>query len=178
MKSSNESSIKSSKLSTYKEKRDFEKTNEPKETDAVKKRKGTIFVVQEHNATRLHYDFRLEIDGVLRSWAVPKGIPTTVSEKHLAVETEDHPIKYADFQGQIPKGEYGAGKVKIWDKGNYRNIRKISMKESYLQGQIEVNLKGRVLKGNYALVNTKFNENKKNWLIIKMKDDKYDFSNG
>jgi bifunctional non-homologous end joining protein LigD len=163
-------------LEKYNEKRDFEKTTEPKAN--LKKRKKTIFVVQKHSATRLHYDFRLEVNGVLKSWAVPKGIPLLVSEKHLAVETEDHPITYADFEGKIPKGQYGAGKVEIWDKGTYRNIRKMNMNDSYLNGQIEVNLDGSKLKGNYALLNTKFNENKKNWLIIKMRDDKYDFENG
>ncbi len=165
------------KLEKYQEKRDFTKTAEP-QGKTKKKSSKTVFVVQEHDATRLHYDFRLEVDGVLKSWAVPKGIPLEQAEKHLAVETEDHPLEYAKFEGKIPQGQYGAGKVKIWDSGDYKNIRKLDMKKSYEQGQIEVNLKGNKLKGNYALVRTKFNNNSKNWLIIKMKEDKYAFENG
>lgn len=165
------------KLDRYKEKRDFTKTSEP-EGKTKKTRPKTVFVVQEHDATRLHYDFRLEVDGVLKSWAVPKGIPVKQAEKHLAVETEDHPLEYAKFEGKIPEGQYGAGKVRIWDKGDYKNIRKLDMKKSYDQGQIEVNLKGDKLKGNYALIRTKFNDNPKNWLIIKMNDNKYAFENG
>jgi bifunctional non-homologous end joining protein LigD len=166
-----------SNLSEYQEKRDFNRTPEPEGKAKPERGKG-IFVVQQHDASRLHYDFRLEVDGVLKSWAVPKGIPVMHAEKHLAVETEDHPLKYAQFEGKIPKGEYGAGKVEIWDSGNYKNIRKIGIKESYEGGQIEVNLKGNILKGNYALIQTKFNNNPKNWLILKMKDDKYNFENG
>jgi len=185
------------KLQKYREKRDFGKTSEPAGTstsgnpgkshsieaqirsqEKSQEKKNPVFVVQEHHARTLHYDFRLEIGGVLKSWAVPKGIPLKNGEKHLAVETEDHPAEYAKFEGKIPKGQYGAGIVKIWDKGSYRNIRRLSMKESYGQGQIEVNLKGNSLKGNYTLVQTKFNNNPKNWLIIKTRDDKYDFSNG
>jgi len=162
-------------LGGYRKKRDFLKTPEPR---GRTRKKENVFVVQEHSARRLHFDFRLAIEGVLKSWAVPNGIPLKVPEKRLAVETEDHPIEYAKFEGVIPKGQYGAGKVRIWDNGTYRNIRKMGMKESYENGQIEVNLKGSVLKGNFALINTKFNNNPKNWLIIKMKDDKYDFTNG
>ena len=164
-------------LKTYKAKRDFHKASEPKGT-VTRKRKKTIFVVQQHQATRNHCDFRLEVGNVLKSWAVPKGMPVETAEKHLAVETEDHPLEYATFEGKIPKGEYGAGMVKIYDSGDYRNIRKISLKQSYENGQIEVVLNGRVLKGRYALIRTNFNDNPKNWLIIKMKEDKYNFENG
>lgn len=164
-------------LQTYRKKRDFRRTPEP--TGKIKKKnKKTIFVVQEHSATRDHWDFRLEIGNVLKSWAIPKGMPVAVAEKHLAVETEDHPLEYAKFQGKIPKGEYGAGKVKIWDTGSYRNIRGISMKKSHADGQIEVFLNGKILKGRYALIQTKFNNNPKNWLLIKMREDKYSFENG
>lgn len=164
-------------LQKYKQKRDFGKTPEPK-PKSKKILKKNIFVVQQHSARTDHFDFRLEVGDVLKSWAVPKGIPVERAEKHLAVETEDHPLEYAAFEGKIPKGEYGAGKVKIWDKGNYRNIRSINMKKSYEVGQIEVNLKGNILKGNYALIRTKFNDNPKNWLMVKMRDDLYNFENG
>jgi DNA ligase D-like protein (predicted 3'-phosphoesterase) len=164
-------------LKTYWEKRDFQRTPEPA-GKTKRKSKKTIFVVQQHAARSNHFDFRLEMGDVLKSWAVPKGMPVKIAEKHLAVETEDHPLDYAAFEGNIPKGEYGAGKVKIWDKGSYRNIRKISIKESYENGQIEVALNGRKVKGRYALIQTKFNDNPKNWLLIKMKEDKYTFENG
>lgn len=162
------------RLSEYKKKRDFKKTPEPKATMSSRKNKG-IFVIQEHKATRLHYDFRIEIDGTLKSWAVPKGLPSKPAEKHLAVATEDHPVEYADFEGNIPKGEYGAGSVKIWDSGKFRNIRDTSLSRSYAAGQIEIYLDGDKAKGNYALINTKFNRNPKNWLIVKMHDDKFEF---
>ena len=166
-----------SSLQTYQQKRDFSKTPEPA-GKTKRKKKHSIFAVQQHAARTNHFDFRLQIGNVLKSWAVPKGIPREPAEKHLAVETEDHPLEYASFEGKIPKGEYGAGKVKIWDQGQYRNIRKISIKESYENGQIEVSLNGKILKGMYALIQTKFNNNPKNWLIVKMRDDKYDFENG
>ncbi len=166
-----------SPLQEYKKKRDFSKTPEPS-GKTKRKKKQNIFVVQQHQARTDHFDFRLEVGTVLKSWAVPKGLPREQAEKHLAVETEDHPLDYASFEGKIPKGEYGAGKVKIWDKGYYRNIRRISIKDSYESGQIEVDLHGSILKGNYALIQTKFNNNPKNWLIVKMKDDKYTFENG
>jgi DNA ligase D-like protein (predicted 3'-phosphoesterase) len=164
-------------LQTYQKKRNFKKTPEPA-GKKTRKSKKTIFVVQKHQARRDHFDFRLEVGNVLKSWAVPKGLPVQQAEKHLAVLTEDHPLEYATFEGKIPKGEYGAGKVTIWDSGNYRNIRGVSIKKSFEQGQIEVNLKGRHLKGNYALVRTGFNDNPKNWLIVKMRDDRFDFENG
>ena len=164
-------------LKTYRGKRDFTKTSEPKGR-RTRKTKKTVFVVQQHAARSNHFDFRLEMGDVLKSWAVPKGMPVEVAEKHLAVETEDHPLDYATFEGKIPKGEYGAGKVKIWDKGTYRNIRKVTIKESYENGQIEVALSGERVKGRYALIRTKFNNNPKNWLLIKMKEDKYTFENG
>lgn len=109
-------------LKEYKNKRDFEHSDEPKgnDTDGNKK---PIFVIQKHDASNLHYDFRLEVEGVLKSWAVPKGPSTDPSTKRLALPTEDHPIDYRDFEGVIPEGEYGAGTVLVWDTGPYRNLR-------------------------------------------------------
>ena len=108
-------------LAQYKRKRDFAKTAEPKGGKPLpKKVKGASrFVIQKHDASRLHYDFRLEMDGVLKSWAVPKGLPWVQGEKHLAVEVEDHPLEYASFEGVIPEGQYGGGTVMLWDRGNY-----------------------------------------------------------
>jgi bifunctional non-homologous end joining protein LigD len=166
-------------IKEYNKKRDFEKTPEP--TSKLKVRDSEeIFVVQRHDATNLHYDFRLKIGKVLKSWALPRIPSSKYGKKRLAVNTEDHPLSYATFEGTIPKGNYGAGKVKIWDKGKFSNIRKVSMATSYKQGQIEVNLKGKKLKGNFTLIQTKFNGNPKNWLLIKTKDDKFKdkFENG
>jgi bifunctional non-homologous end joining protein LigD len=120
-------------------------------------------VVQEHHARRLHYDFRLERDGVLKSWAVPKGIPQSLTEKRLAVETENHPLDYAKFEGEIPKGEYGAGEVVIWDRGTFET-------KVWSEKMIEVLLNGAKLKGRYVLVPLKPSGEKKNWLMLKGKD--------
>ncbi len=149
------------KLSQYKSKRDFTQTAEP--TAEVKEKGGApVFVVQEHHARRLHYDFRLESGGVLKSWAVPKGIPEDTKTRHLAVETEDHPLEYASFAGTIPEGQYGAGTVSIWDKGHYT----VKLWE---QDKIEVNLDGERLKGRYVLVRLK-RGGEKDWLMLKGKD--------
>lgn len=172
-------------LQEYTKKRDFKKTNEP-EPKKKKTSDKPLFVVQKHDASRLHYDFRLEIGGVLKSWAIPKGPSTDPREKRLAVETEDHPLEYADFERVIPEGEYGAGTVLVWDTGTYRNIKKhkaqskdgkdtgMSMEELYDKGQIEVWLEGEKIKGGYALVHTKMGGDKKNWLLIKMDDEEAD----
>ena len=149
----------SPKLSAYASKRHFEETPEPKAS--VEKKKGKlIFVIQEHHARRLHYDLRLEKDGVLKSWAVPKGIPE-VGQKVLAVEVEDHPYDYANFEGEIPKGQYGAGTVKIWDKGYYKT-------KLWENDKIEVTFEGNRLKGRYILVRLK-RAGDKNWLLLKGK---------
>jgi bifunctional non-homologous end joining protein LigD len=134
-----------------------------------------LFVVQEHHASRLHYDFRLEADGVLKSWAVPRQPTLDTSVKRLAVHVEDHPLQYANFSGQIPKGEYGAGKVRIWDKGTYENLlakkpRPQTVVEGIKKGHVEVVLHGRKLKGRFALVRMK-GDDRDNWLLIKMKDE-------
>lgn len=115
---------------------------------ALEREEKKIFVVQEHHARRLHYDFRLESGGVLKSWAVPKGIPETPDQKRLAVETEDHPMEYANFAGVIPEGQYGAGTVKIWDRGSYQI-------KVWNEDMIEVILNGHTLKGRYVLVRLK-----------------------
>ena len=150
------------KLSEYASKRDFQQTPEP--AGGEKKGEKKIFVVQEHHARALHYDLRLEKDGVLKSWAVPKGIPETPSQRHLAVETEDHPFEYAKFEGSIPKGQYGAGTVKIWDKGHYET-------KFWDENKIELTLNGQRLKGRYVLVRLKKAKgNEKSWLLLKGKD--------
>ena len=164
-------------LANYREKRDFGKTPEPRGKVAAKRKKqGPRFVVQKHAASHLHYDFRLEIAGVLKSWAVPKGPPIDPSDKRLAVETEDHPLDYADFEGVIPESEYGGGTVIVWDAGPFENLkrdergREISLEQSYENGQIEIRLEGRKLRGGYALIHSRLGGNRKNWLLIKMKD--------
>ena len=165
-------------LEQYRSRRDFRKSPEPSGTGKSrwKKDKNPIFVIQEHDASRLHYDFRVEIDGVLKSWAVPKGPSTNPHEKRLAVQVEDHPLKYADFEGVIPEGHYGAGTVIVWDAGPYRNLKKnddgeaISMSKASKSGSIEIWLEGKKLRGGYALIQTKMRGQAKNWLLIKMKD--------
>jgi len=161
----------------YRKKRDFGMTTEPSGgEDGGKRRKKPIFVVQKHVARTLHYDFRLEVDGVLKSWAVPKGPSTDPGEKRLAVPTEDHHLEYAGFEGVIPEGEYGAGTVMVWDTGTYENLRAskegdgASMARSVAEGKIEVALDGRKLRGGYAFVRTGKSE-KARWLLIKMRDD-------
>ena len=152
------------KLEKYNEKRDFSKTNEPKgEISSTRKRK-LRFVVQHHKATTNHYDFRLEHDGVLLSWAVPKGLSQNPKDKRLAVMVENHPIDYIDFEGIIPKGNYGAGSVEIFDKGNY--IPKYDLEYGLKKGHLQFELKGKKLKGEYSLVKM----DDKNWLIIKSED--------
>jgi bifunctional non-homologous end joining protein LigD len=151
------------KLAEYKRKRDPKKTPEP--FGSTKPGKKPIFVVQRHDARRLHYDFRLERNGALASWAVPKGPPLEPGQQHLAVHVEDHPLEYATFEGEIPKGEYGAGTVEIWDKGTYDLV------EEKKDGGLTVLLHGKRLKGTYALVPAHLSGDEKNWLILRKKDD-------
>lgn len=162
-------------LKEYREKRDFSKTSEPAGEGSPPRAGQARFVVQQHDATRMHYDFRLEVNGVLKSWAVPEGPSMDPQVKRLAIETEDHPMEYLTFEGMIPKGEYGAGPVIVWDAGTYVNIRgekrvPVSMQEAYEQGLIEVRLSGQKLRGAWALVKTKFRDAKNSWLLVKMKD--------
>ncbi|HOD67486.1 MAG TPA: DNA polymerase ligase N-terminal domain-containing protein [candidate division Zixibacteria bacterium] len=163
------------KLKAYREKRDFRKTAEPSGGPAAG-RGQPLFVIQKHRASHLHFDFRLEIDGVLKSWAVPKGPSANPSDKRLAVETEDHPIEYADFEGTIPEGEYGGGTVMIWDAGRYANLTQdreggeIPLAEAYARGAIEIELHGARLRGGYALRRFKKERDRGQWLLIKMRD--------
>ncbi len=160
-------------LKEYKKKRDFSKTKEPKENVKKKESKNKqIFVVQKHDASNLHYDFRLGISGVLKSWAIPKGPSLNPKDKRLAIEVEDHPLDYKDFEGVIEEG-YGKGSVIVWDKGRYKNVKedKMTIEQCYKKGQIEIELKGEKMKGKWVLINSKLGGNKKNWLLIKMKDD-------
>jgi bifunctional non-homologous end joining protein LigD len=152
------------KLSEYKRKRDPKKTPEPFGSQK-EETKETIFVVQRHDARRLHYDFRLEQNGVLLSWAVPKGVPLEPGEQHLAVHVEDHPLEYATFEGEIPKGEYGGGTVEIWDTGTYELL------EEKRGGGLTVRLHGKKLQGTWSLVPAHLNGDEKNWLILRKKDD-------
>src|SRR5213596_2594606 len=132
-------------LSLYKHKRNFKRTSEP--AGKEKRHKGSLlFVVQQHAASHLHYDFRLEMQGVLKSWAIPKGVPYGLSEKRLAMATEDHPIDYLDFEGTIPKGQYGGGTVMVWDIGTYELID-----GNYYAGDLKLWLSGQKLKGEWHL---------------------------
>jgi bifunctional non-homologous end joining protein LigD len=152
------------KLTEYKRKRDPKKTPEPFGGKGRKAR-DPIFVVQRHDARRLHYDFRLERDGALASWAVPKGVPLEPGQQHLAVHVEDHPLEYATFEGEIPKGEYGAGSVEIFDSGTYELV------EEKKNGGLTVRLHGKRLEGIWALVPAKLSGDEKNWLIVRKRED-------
>ena len=165
-------------LTEYKRKRDFKKTSEPAGRPAPKKVKGASrFVIQKHAARRLHYDFRLEMEGVLKSWALPKGLPWQRGEKHLAVEVEDHPIEYEDFEGVIPEGQYGGGTVMVWDRGTYYVYGEQPLK-SLQEGKLHLLLDGKKAKGEWTLVRIRGREGEKNqWLILKTGDDVKPISN-
>jgi bifunctional non-homologous end joining protein LigD len=152
-------------LSEYKRKRRFSKTPEP---GPEKKRSGIgrLFVVQKHRATQLHYDFRLESQGVLKSWAVPKGPSLDPTVKRLAMEVEDHPVDYADFEGVIPAGEYGGGTVMVWDYGVYAPENSKSVSKALAKGELKFAVLGTKLKGSFALVRT----DGRRWLLIKHRD--------
>ena len=177
----------SRRLAEYEKKRSPKKTPEPGLEGPVRAKRGAvegargnrevpparssgspIFVVQRHDARRLHYDFRLEMDGALASWAVPKGVPLEPGEQHLAVHVEDHPLDYATFEGEIPKGEYGAGTVEIWDNGTYELL------EQKRNGGLTVRLHGKRLRGTYALVPARLSGDPKNWLILRKREDDAD----
>ena len=145
--------MKQESLKSYREKRDFRRTPEPA-GKARAGRKGPVFVIQKHDARRLHYDLRIEVNGVLKSWAIPKGPSTDPAEKRLAVATEDHPMEYAEFEGSIPKGEYGAGEMIVWDTGHYRNITEKNGKSIPVEAAIEhghlAKLEGQKLRGEMS----------------------------
>jgi bifunctional non-homologous end joining protein LigD len=156
-------------LAEYKAKRDFRKTAEPKSGKPLPKavRGASRFVIQKHDARRLHYDLRLQMEGVLKSWAVPKGLPWKKAEKHLAVEVEDHPIEYDDFEGVIPEGNYGGGTVMVWDRGTYYVYGEQPVK-SFQEGKLHLVLDGKKARGEWTLVRIRGRDNEKNqWLILK-----------
>jgi len=144
-------------LKEYRKKRNFKETTEPK--GEVEMSEENIYVIQKHAATHLHFDLRLEMDGVLKSWAIPKEPPTTPGVRRLAVQVEDHPVEYANFEGAIPEGEYGAGTVEIWDRGSYKLIER-------KEDKLIVEINGEKLKGVYVFVRFK---DEKNWLFFKKK---------
>jgi len=153
-------------LETYREMRDFGKTPEPAGKVRAKDGGPLLFVVQKHDATRLHYDFRLEWDGVLKSWAVPKGPSLNPKDRRLAVRTEDHPLEYGEFEGVIPEGEYGGGTVMIWDEGTYEMLDDVDPAVALKKGELRFTLDGRKLKGRWTLVRT----GPQKWLLIKGRD--------
>jgi bifunctional non-homologous end joining protein LigD len=157
-------------LEEYAAKRKFEHTPEPPPS-AKLQQCGNYFCVQRHDATRLHYDFRLEIDGVLKSWAVPKGPSLDPTRKHLAAFVEDHPVEYGSFEGNIPKGNYGAGSVMLWDYGNFELLGDVSGEEQIKRGDLKFRLHGEKLNGDFALVHMKNRGKGNEWLIIKKRDE-------
>ena len=171
-------------LEEYKRKRRFEETPEP--APKLEKKKGNRFVVQKHEATRLHYDFRLEMEGVLKSWAVPKGPSLDPADKRLSMQVEDHPVSYFDFEGNIPEGNYGAGSVMVWDVGTWQPLSPVPVDGKYVpgteaeaaamiaKGDLKFRLNGKRLKGDFALIKMKGRRpgSKGNeWLMIKKHDD-------
>ena len=160
-------------LKEYQEKRKFGQTPEPDADEKTTPGQELLFVIQQHAASHLHWDFRLEADGVLKSWAIPKGPSMNPKDKRLAVHVEDHPLDYAGFEGVIPEGNYGAGTVEIWDKGTYTPLEKHrDVGRAIENGLLEFSLHGRKLKGLFSLVRTHMDGKDKNWLLLK-KDDAY-----
>lgn len=169
------------KLTTYSDKRDFRRTPEPKGQVTRSRSRRPRFVIHQHDASRRHWDFRLEAEGVLCSWAVPKGPSTDPREKRLAVQVEDHPVDYLDFEGVIPEGEYGAGAVIVWDAGTYGNLTRrrarggdgeeIPVPEAIGSGHLAVWLEGQKLRGGYVLQRFRGDDQ---WLLMKMDDEAAD----
>jgi DNA ligase D-like protein (predicted 3'-phosphoesterase) len=165
------------KLAEYEKKRDFKRTSEPKGSKRAPKRRHPRFSIQKHAARSLHYDLRLEVDGVLASWAIPKGPSLDPRDKRLAMKTEDHPLEYLEFEEVIPKGEYGAGPMIVWDRGVFQNIsetrrgEKMDLPEAIEKGDVKILLLGDKIKGAYALVRTSDPGEREQWLLIKKKDE-------
>ncbi|GHI01827.1 3'-phosphoesterase [Streptomyces cellostaticus] len=162
------------RLRTYRGKRDFERTREPSGKAAASADEGPRFVVQIHDARRMHFDFRLQVEDVLKSWSIPKGPSTDPGDKRLAVPTEDHPLEYEDFEGVIPKGEYGGGTVIVWDHGTYeplshdRRGRPVGFAESLEQGHATFRLHGSKLHGEYALTRFRSSQDEEEaWLLVR-----------
>ena len=158
-------------LKEYQEKRDFGETSEPMPRESG----GSgplIYVMQKHHASHLHYDLRLEVDGILKSWAVPKGPSMNPHDKRLAVLVEDHPLDYARFEGEIPAGQYGAGRVDVWDSGSWIPLEEYrDIKKALEEGAMEFLLEGKKLKGEFRLVAMKHSTAKHGWLLIKAQDE-------
>src|SRR5215467_2920348 len=155
-------------LTEYKKKRKFDKTPEPG-PKKKRTRTGRLYVIQKHRATQLHYDFRLEVDGVLKSWAVPKGPSLDPKVKRLAMQVEDHPLEYADFEGVIPKGEYGGGTVLVWDTGKWQPEGDPA--EGYAKGRLDFTLEGEKLRGRWHLIRSRTRGGaRKSWLLFKGSD--------
>jgi bifunctional non-homologous end joining protein LigD len=169
------SSPKSKPLAEYKRKRDFTKTAEPEgKTTRRRSARALKFVIQKHAASHLHFDFRLELDGVMKSWAIPKGPSYDPSVRRLAMEVEDHPIEYNTFEGTIPKGEYGGGTVMLWDRGTYEaegggGVE--ALREGYERGDLKIVLHGKRLNGGWVLVRMRREGGRAQWLLIKHRDE-------
>ncbi len=170
-------SAKSAPLAEYQRKRDFSRTDEPKGKRGRSSRPvKRVFVIQKHAATNLHFDLRLELDGVMKSWAVPKGPSIDPAVKRLAMEVEDHPIEYNSFEGTIPKGEYGGGTVMLWDRGTYdyggdNPDPEEGLRQGFAKGDLKFVLKGKRLQGSWVLVRTRWRESARpQWLLIKHRD--------
>jgi DNA ligase D-like protein (predicted 3'-phosphoesterase) len=168
-------------LKRYRQKRDFKRTPEPGGTKkkGKAKRKHPRFSVQKHGARSLHYDLRLEVDGSLASWAVPKGPSADPADKRLAMRTEDHPLEYLEFEGVIPKGEYGAGPMIVWDRGVFANVtekkgRAIPLDKGIEHGHIHIVLAGEKLRGGYALNRVSREDERERWILVKTKDEEAD----
>src|SRR5499426_348439 len=160
-------------LALYQAKRDFKKTPEPSGKAAIGRGRYPRFVVQKHAASRLHYDLRLEVDGVFKSWAVTKGPSPDPSDKRLAVEVEDHPLDYGDFEGTIPKGEYGGGTVMLWDRGFWTPEGNADPARALRAGELKFSMAGKKLKGGWVLVRMRHDRThgkRNNWLLIKHRD--------
>ncbi len=154
-------------LREYKAKRDFKKTAEPAPKTKARRKKGLLFVIQKHDASRLHYDFRLELDGVLKSWAVPKGVPFKKGDRRLAMHVEDHPLDYARFEGIIPKGQYGGGTVMVWDIGTWEPLGSDEPARDLDEGKLHFALHGKKLDGEWTLIALKNSDEKNAWLLLK-----------